>query len=89
MIVEIAPALSASGCDAATADGDDIICETYTATIRDPVKPVSPATKMTLTATDKTVTVQHDDVNSPMVSGEDLILARHADGYWFAVKWVC
>ena len=89
MIVEICPALSTSGCAVAVVDGDDLKCETFTAKIRDPRKPISPETKVTLEATDKTVTVQHDDPESPMTSGENLILARHADGYWFVIKWIC
>lgn len=88
MIVEICPAKSTTSCAAATASGDDITCTTFTATLRDPIKPAGSG-GCTLKATDKSVTVQHDDVKDGMTADQDLILARHSDGYWFVIKWVC
>ena len=89
MYVRICHAISDEACDAATMDGDDVVCEEFDAIIRDAVKPVSPATKTKLVETDKTVTVQHDDTNDAMTSGQSLIIAQTEDGYWWIIKWIC
>jgi hypothetical protein len=86
--VEICPAISTTSCNPATAIGDDIDCTTFTAKFRDPVKPAG-AGGCLLKASTKTITVQHDDINDGMVVGADLLLARHSDGYWFVIKWIC
>lgn len=87
-MIEFCHAKATTSCDAATASGDDIECTTFTAKLRDPVKPASAGGCM-VTATDKTITVQNDDTKSGIAVGADLIIARHSDGFWFVIKLIC
>lgn len=90
MIVRICPAISTgTAAVAEVVDTDDLECETFTALLRDPIKPVSPATKVTLKTTDIEVDVLHMDTSNPMTADQNLILAEHSDGYWFVLVWIC
>lgn len=90
MILEICPAISTgTAVVAEVVDGDDLDCASFTALLRDPIKPVSPATKVKLKTTDIEVDVVHMDTASPMTIDQNLILARHSDGYWFVLVWIC
>lgn len=89
MYVRMVPAVSASTAPVATPTGNDVECSTFTAYLRDPAKPVSPATLTKLVRTDKLVTVLHDDQNTAMVVDAELMLGQTVDGYWFVIKWIC